>query len=129
MFNTTLNDKAKILDKKHTIKTHIKDFWVLLHTTSVYLPADLTEDQATSYSDLIKGLIGFGTKFDKKFANASNEFFANNPIGKDKNDIILWTCNYHNHINELYDKDLFECDLAKIAKRWGNYNSIVNNII
>jgi hypothetical protein len=128
MFNYTLNDKSKSLDKKHALKTHIKDLWVVLHTTSVYLPPSLSGEQTNSYSDFIKGLIAFGTKFDNKFSKASDEFLFSNPIGKDRNSIILWICHYHNHINELYEKDLFECELSTIAKRWGNYNSIINNI-
>jgi hypothetical protein len=128
MFNYSINDKAKILDKKHTIKTHIKDFWVLVHTTTVYLPKTLTEEQSTALSDFMKSLIHFGTKFDKIFSKTSEEFLKLNPLSSDRNNIILWTCHYHNHINELFEKDLFECNLENIAKRWGNYNSILNNI-
>ncbi len=132
MFNYGIKnniDKAEILDKKSTTRTHGKDIWVLLHTTTVYLPEPMTQEHQTTLHDFIKGILYFSTKFNKTWHSNTLSYLNANPIDTStRESSMLWVCHYHNHINLLLDKDQFECNKENIAKRWGNFNSITNNI-
>jgi hypothetical protein len=122
-------DKSEILDTKHKRKTHFKDLWIMLHTTAVFLPDEEEFNDVKDYHSLVKGVLYFGLKFDEKLVNISQKFLKENPIEEvqTRDQAMIWNCTLHNEMNKELGKDLFECKIENIAKRWGNYNHIINH--
>lgn len=120
--------KSDLLDNKQTLNSHGKDIWTLLHTSAIYLPDKLSEEDSKDFKNYVEGVLYFSTKFDKKWLNNTKEFVLNNPLNfQSREDASVWLCHFHNHINLLTEKDLFECKVSRIAKRWGNYSQIQQN--
>lgn len=122
------NSKSDILDGKQKIKSHGKEMWNVLHTFSVYLPEKCTNEEANEFSDFVKGVLHFGTKFNHTWHENTKKYIHENPLNFiTRKNSMLWICNFHNHVNRQLEKDLFECTEENIAKRWGNLNKIVQN--
>jgi FAD-linked sulfhydryl oxidase len=121
--------KADLMDSKHKIRSHGKEMWNTLHTFSVYLPNKLSEEETKEFSDFVKGILFFGTKFNSAWHDGTMKYIRDNPFKFDtRENSMIWICNFHNNINIKLEKDLFQCTKDKIAKRWGNYNKIVEFI-
>ncbi len=123
--NEKFNSDA--VDEKNRAVLHRKEMWNILHTFSVYLDKNSTEKEIESYKDFIYGILYFGAKNDKVWQENLNKFDKILPLKgiQNRDDAILWNCKFHNYINIKLEKDLFECNIENIAKRWGNYNKIV----
>jgi FAD-linked sulfhydryl oxidase len=118
---TQQKHKSEILDSKHKVKSHGKEMWTVLHTTSAFLPEKLNKDQEESFSSFVKGVLLFGTKFNKEWNETSLEYIKNHPFNFcDRENSMLWVCNFHNYINMKTEKDLFECTKENLSKRWGS---------
>lgn len=120
-------NKGDILDEKQHLRTHGKDLWTVLHTTSVFLGEKLNAEESETYKDFVFGVLYFGTKPNKTWHDLTMKYISDNPLDiKDRDNAMMWTCKLHNHVNLNNDKDLFECTIDNIAKRWGNYSAIIN---
>lgn len=127
-FNFNSKNKGDTLDSKHKSRLHGKDLWTVLHTTSVFLPYKPNDIELEEFTNFVKGILYFGTKFDPKWHKSTSEYIQKNPFDfKDRESSMLWLCKFHNHVNVKTEKDLFECRKEKIAKRWGNYADIKEN--
>ena len=129
MSRSLSNEKLKsdIVDEKNRKLLHGKEIWNILHTFSVYLNEDPTKKEIDEYKDFISGLLYFGTKLDDKWNETFKKYNEINPIANinNRNDAILWNCKYHNYVNIKLEKDLYECNLENISKRWGNSGNIL----
>ncbi len=128
-FNKT-NEKlnSDYIDEKNRRKLHKKEIWNILHTYSVYLNEKASINDMQEYKDFIFGVLYFGTKKDNEFNKQFNDFNSLNPLENvnNRDEAIMWNCRFHNFINMKTGKDLFECKLDTISRRWGNYNKIAN---
>ena len=125
--NEKLN--SDYIDEKNRRKLHKKEIWNILHTYSVYLNEKASINDMQDYKDFIFGVLYFGTKKDNNFNKQFNDFNSISPLDNvnNRNEAIMWNCRFHNYINMKTGKDLFECKLDTISKRWGNYNKISNS--
>jgi len=123
--NEKLN--SDIVDEKNRKKLHGKEIWNIMHTFSVYLNKNATQEEINSYKDFIYGILYFGTKNDNNWQENFKSFDKILPLQSinNRDDAILWNCKFHNYVNIKLEKDLFECSLGNISKRWGNYNKII----
>jgi hypothetical protein len=125
--NEKLN--IEIITEKNRRKIHKKEIWNILHTYSVYLDEKSSGNDIQEYKDFIYGILYFGTKKDFEWNQQFNDFNNFNPLDNvnNRNEAILWNCRFHNYVNMKTNKDLFDCKLDTISKRWGNYNKITNS--
>jgi hypothetical protein len=127
-YNFKSKNKGDTLDHKHKSRLHGKDLWTVLHTSSVFLPDKPNKKELSEWTNFVKGILYFGTKFDSNWHKLTIEYIEKNPFHfDDRESSMLWLCKFHNHVNIKTEKDLFECKKEKIAKRWGNYIDIIDN--
>lgn len=120
------NAKEEI-DKKFRLKTHVKDMWTVLHTSSVYLPTKLSENEEQDYVFFVDGILHFATKCDEKLNIFTREYLNKNKYAfSSRENAANWLCNFHNAYNLNNDKYLFECTIENLTQRYGNYSSIKN---
>ena len=116
--------KSEILDSKQKIKSHGKEMWTLLHTSSVFLPETLSQEQTLSYNSFVKGILHFGTKFNSEWTKETLEYIEKHPFEfNTRENSMIWICNFHNYINMKTEKDLFECTKENLYYRWGSQPS------
>ena len=123
---SSLNKKPKEeIDHKFRIKSHIKDIWTVLHTSSVYLPETLNEKLEQDYNHFVDGILLFATKEDKDLYNFVKDYKKKNRYNfSSRENASLWLCNLHNSFNLKNDKYLFECTTDNLTQRYGNFTSI-----
>ena len=118
-------NKSDILDSKYKSRLHGKDLWTVLHTSSVFLPEKPNDTEILDWTNFVKGILHFGTKFDPSWHHLTIDYIKKNPFEfMDRESSMMWICNFHNFVNIKTEKDLFECKKENIAMRWGNYAEI-----
>ena len=116
------------IDYKFRLKSHIKDIWTVLHTSSVYLSEKLSETEEKDYIYFVDGILHFATKVDKDLNNLATEYKNKNKYNfSSRENASMWLCNFHNTFNLMNDKYLFECTMDNLTQRYGNYSSINKN--
>jgi hypothetical protein len=121
---TEKNAKEEI-DRKFRLKSHVKDMWTVLHTSSVYLPEKLNEKEEQEYEYFVDGLLHFATKCDESLNLFTKEYIHKNKYNfQSRESAAKWLCTLHNAYNINNDKYLFECSLENLTQRYGNYSSI-----
>jgi len=121
--------KSEILDSKHRTRTHGKEMWNVLHITSVFLPEKPNKEEVDHFTNFVKGILHFGTKFESTWHEYTIKYIKDNPFNfVDRESSMLWICNFHNDVNQKLGKDLFECTKENISQRWGNYQNVANII-
>lgn len=130
--NEKLN--SDLVDEKNRKILHGKEIWNILHTYSVYLDKTASCKEIQTYKDFIYGVLYFGTKNDIIMKESFDKFNRILPFQniKSRDEAIMWNCKFHNYVNIKLEKDIFECSLENISKRWGNYKKIIeedNNVL
>lgn len=129
MFGSQRKLKSDVLDSKHKIKAHGKEMWNMLHTFSVYLPETCSTEEAQHFTSFVDGVLKFGTKIDPKWETLTIDYIKEHPYNfAARENAMLWICDFHNYVNIVAEKDLFECTKENIARRWGNYSNVMSNI-
>jgi len=119
----------EVIEPKLRNKIHYGDLWVMMHTAAIFLPEKLDKTQESHIKNYIEGIVTFGnitpnSKLKKLYSDY--KIMNNNQDFSTRENASVWLCNFHNYVNLLNDKDLFECKIENIARRWGNSNVIVN---
>lgn len=113
------------IDHKFRLKSHFKDFWTVLHVSSVYLPSSLSQEEQKDYNNFVDGLIHFGTKADPAIHDWALTYQKNNKFNfSTRDNAALWLCKFHNSYNLLNNKYLFECTIENLTQRYGNATAI-----
>jgi len=89
--------------------------WTLLHTIAAYYPENPSEKKKEQVGKFIQDL---SEVFPcRTCAEDFQEHISTTPINiKSRNDLSLWMCEAHNHVNERLGKPAFDCSL--VDQRW-----------
>lgn len=90
--------------------------WTFLHTTAAYLPEKPSETEKQQVSNLLTAISHLYPC--RKCADHMREYIAVNPITNldSKRSLSQWLCNYHNEVNQMLGKEVFDC--SKVEERW-----------
>ena len=117
------------IDKKFRVESHLRDIWTVLHTTSVYLPESLNENEEKDYTQFVEGILQFATKADDELHNYAKLYRSQNKYNfKTRENAALYLCNFHNSYNLVKEKYLFECTVDNLAKRYGNASAVTEHV-
>jgi FAD-linked sulfhydryl oxidase len=89
--------------------------WTFLHSVAAYLPKALSESEKENMINLLRAVSALYPC--KKCADHMSAYIEVNPISFDSKDSIsLWLCRFHNEVNEMLGKSVFDC--SKVYERW-----------
>ena len=89
--------------------------WTFLHTTAAYLPEKPSEHEKTQISNLITAISNLYPC--RNCADHLQSYMEVNPVALDsKLSISQWLCKFHNEVNQMLGKEVFDC--SKIDERW-----------
>jgi hypothetical protein len=120
----------EIIEPKIRSKLHLKDLWSILHISAIFLPSKNEKEFENAMNNFADGLVEFGSFTDgaKIIKTTYIEYKKNKKLNfSNREKASLSLCHFHNHINLLTEKELFECTMDNISKRWGNFNDVTNN--
>ena len=89
--------------------------WTFLHTTAAYLPEKPSHLQNEQILNLLTAVSHLYPCHN--CADHMQAYIQVNPIQLDsKTSLSRWLCNYHNEINQMLGKSVFDC--SKVDERW-----------
>jgi mitochondrial FAD-linked sulfhydryl oxidase len=91
--------------------------WTFLHTTAAYLPETPSENEKQQFSNLITAISHLYPC--RNCADHLQSYLDVNPLNlESKRSISQWICKFHNEVNQMLGKEVFDC--TKIDERWKN---------
>lgn len=91
--------------------------WTFLHTTAAYLPDKPSEHEKQQVSNLITAVSHLYPC--RNCAEHLQSYIEVNPLTLDsKRSISQWLCRFHNEVNQMLGKEVFDC--KKLDERWKN---------
>lgn len=90
--------------------------WTFLHTTAAYLPTGLLHaEQREKFRGLLSAVAAFYPC--RNCAEHMATYLETNPPDlATRSTISIWLCKFHNEINEILGKPVFDC--ARLDERW-----------
>jgi mitochondrial FAD-linked sulfhydryl oxidase len=105
--------------------------WGLLHTIAAHYPDDPSSEWTTQHQRFFSS---FGRVFPcRSCGQHFTRYVKNNPPQLDnRTSIMMWTCEAHNEVNRMLNKEIFPCEMEKLDLRWRKGNppctSSINNV-
>jgi mitochondrial FAD-linked sulfhydryl oxidase len=100
--------------------------WTFLHTLAAYYPVNPTVEKQ---SDTLRFFELFSKLYPcnhcAEHMQAEMQFDPPNVTSRDA--LSLWLCQFHNKVNELLGKPIFDCSLVLVRWRTGFGNCIPND--
>lgn len=91
--------------------------WTFLHTTAAYLPETPSEQEKQQVSNLITAISHLYPC--RNCAEHLQSYMEVNPLNlESKRSISQWLCTFHNEVNQMLGKEVFDC--SKVDERWKN---------
>ncbi|KAJ9062223.1 Flavin-linked sulfhydryl oxidase of the mitochondrial IMS [Entomophthora muscae] len=89
--------------------------WAFLHTTAAYYPEKPTGQQRNSMRNLISS-VSVLYPCQPCAEHMREEMVTSPPKVDSQSDISLWLCQFHNSVNKVLGKPVFDC--SKTNERW-----------
>jgi FAD-linked sulfhydryl oxidase len=105
--------------------------WGLLHTIAAHYPDDPSEDWKSHHQHFFHS---FGKVFPCRSCRSHFSRYTkeNPPKLENRESISLWTCEAHNEVNRMLNKEVFPCTLELLDIRWRKgkppCTSSINNV-
>jgi hypothetical protein len=91
--------------------------WILIHACAYNYPNSPTDIQKKAVTALFEKII---LSYESDLKDEINTYLQEIPINANsRNELIKWTCDFHNFINVKINKPLF--DINKYVLRWKKY--------
>ena len=91
--------------------------WTFLHTTAAYLPDSPSDHEKEQFSNLINAVSNLYPC--RNCAEHLQSYLEANPLTlSTKSSISQWICKFHNEVNQMLGKEIFDC--TKVDERWKN---------
>jgi hypothetical protein len=91
--------------------------WTVLHTTAAAFPHRPTDQQRKDMRDFIRS---WSRVYPCSICayHMRQQLLVMPPDVTDKRSFSRWTCELHNSVNTLLDKEVVDCDPEKVLRRW-----------
>ena len=94
--------------------------WTLLHSVAAYYPEQPTVNQTSHAVQLVESVAQLFPCH--ACAEDMQHYVAAHPVrASNRQELSIWMCEAHNHVNQQLDRESFECTLSALDKRWRNF--------
>ena len=91
--------------------------WSLLHSMAAWYPTSPSTEDKQHMSGFMHALARF-YPCTWCAADFQQNIELSPPQTESREDLCLWLCEQHNHVNQKLGKPLFKCTMEKLDERW-----------